>query len=431
MKIIQLMPGAGENFYCENCLRDANTIRALREIGHDALALPLYLPPLESLAEEIGTTGPVFFGGINVFLQQKLACFRHTPRWLDRIFDAKRLLRWAGRKASMTSARLLGETTLSMLRGRRGRQGKELDRLAHHLAAECPDAVILSNALLAGLADTCRQGGKTRVLCWLQDEDFFLDSLPAPYREQAWDELRARCEDIDLFLAPSEYYRQVMLRRLGLDESRVERLREGVDLPETPGQPPPTPTVGFLSQFSTPKGLDLLVEAVALLRAEPGLAEIRLLAAGGQTAADREFVAALRGRIESLGLGDRVELMDAFEADRKQRFLQSLSVLAVPTRRPEAYARYILEALAAGVPVVMPRHGAQEELVDVTGGGLLFEPGDVRSLAEALRNLLTDAAQAGRLAQAGRKAVARDFQLRGTAHTLAKTCDRLVKGTSA
>jgi glycosyltransferase involved in cell wall biosynthesis len=430
MKIIQLIPGAGENFYCENCLRDANSIRALRAAGHDALACPLYLPPPEALASEIGRTGPVFFGGINVYLQQTFAFFRRTPRWLDRLFDARGLLRWAGRKTNMTSARVLGETTVSMLQGPFGRQGKELARLGEHLAAEKPDAVILSNALLAGLAGACRRAG-ARVLCRLQDEDFFLDSLPRPYREQAWNELQTRCDEIDLFLAPSEYYRSLMRERLGLDESRVVLLREGVDPPEQPAAPPPTPVIGFLSQFSEGKGLDLLVEAVAILRSRPGLANLRLRAAGGQTAADRTFVSTVRHRIQSLGLTGAVELQDAFDADAKRNFLPNLSVLAVPTRRPEANARYLLEALAAGVPVAAPRCGAQQELVDRTGGGLLFEPGDLKSLVEALQAILTDRAAAGKLARAGRACVERDFQLRDTARRLAELCRLQTQGASA
>ncbi|MCK5114935.1 MAG: hypothetical protein KAR11_09265 [Phycisphaerae bacterium] len=45
MKIIQLTPGSGDNFYCENCLRDNFIVKALRQLGHDAVLVPLYLPP--------------------------------------------------------------------------------------------------------------------------------------------------------------------------------------------------------------------------------------------------------------------------------------------------------------------------------------------------------------------------------------------------
>jgi len=118
---VQLVPGAGGSFYCENCLRDAGLVRALRRMGHDAITVPLYLPLQLDEPEAAPSTSPVFFGGINVYLQQKSALFRKTPRWVDQIFDSPALLRWAARKAGMTDAKTLATTTLSMLRGEDGR----------------------------------------------------------------------------------------------------------------------------------------------------------------------------------------------------------------------------------------------------------------------------------------------------------------------
>ena len=111
MKIVQISPGSGDNFYCENCLRDAALVKAARKLGHDVLMVPLYLPLQADKTEQV-SNAPIFFGGVNVFLQQKLALFRRTPRWIDKVFDSRKLLEWAGRKAGMTSARDLGETTI-------------------------------------------------------------------------------------------------------------------------------------------------------------------------------------------------------------------------------------------------------------------------------------------------------------------------------
>jgi len=91
MKIIYLVPGAGNLFYCENCLRDSGRVRVLRDLGHDAIVLPLYLP-LATDAEHCQADAPVFFGGVNVYLQQKSVLFRKMPRWIDRLFDSPKLL---------------------------------------------------------------------------------------------------------------------------------------------------------------------------------------------------------------------------------------------------------------------------------------------------------------------------------------------------
>ena len=87
MQIVFMTPGSGDNFYCENCLRDKSLVVALRTLGHDATSMPLYLPPLMQDTDPGGAKTPVFFGGLNVYLQQRFKLFRHTPRWVDRLFD--------------------------------------------------------------------------------------------------------------------------------------------------------------------------------------------------------------------------------------------------------------------------------------------------------------------------------------------------------
>ena len=115
MRIILLTPGTG-SFYCGTCMRDNALALALRSQGHDALMVPLYLPPTLDEASS-AENAPLFYGGINVYLQQKAGLFRKTPRWVDRLFDAPALLQGAARRAGMTQAHELGDLTLSMLRG--------------------------------------------------------------------------------------------------------------------------------------------------------------------------------------------------------------------------------------------------------------------------------------------------------------------------
>src|SRR6185436_12737126 len=86
MRLIYLTPGTG-SFYCGTCMRDNALVTALRRLGHDATLVPLYLPlTLDEPDASAGT--PLFMGGVNVYLQQKSALFRKTPRWIDRFFDA-------------------------------------------------------------------------------------------------------------------------------------------------------------------------------------------------------------------------------------------------------------------------------------------------------------------------------------------------------
>jgi glycosyltransferase involved in cell wall biosynthesis len=170
-------------------------------------------------------------------------------------------------------------------------------------------------------------------------------------------------------------------------------------------RPPQDFTVGYFTRIAPEKGLLLLAEAFHLLReVNPGV-ECRLHVAGYLSPADREYFDAVRRRIESLGLSDVFHYAGETDLAGKVHFLEGLDVFSVPTTYAEPKGIYVLEALAAGVPVVQPRHGVFPELIEQTGGGVLFEPGDAGSLAEALGGLLRDEPARRRMGEAGRRAV--------------------------
>ena len=83
MKFAFLTPGTG-SYYCGACMRDNALAKGLHQAGHEVSMLPMYLP-LQLDEERLGEeeAPPIFFGGINVYLQQKIPFFRHTPGWLD------------------------------------------------------------------------------------------------------------------------------------------------------------------------------------------------------------------------------------------------------------------------------------------------------------------------------------------------------------
>ena len=80
-------------------------------------------------------------------------------------------------------------------------------------------------------------------------------------------------------------------------------------------------------------------------------------------------------------------------------------MLSVPTEYQEPKGIYVLEALANGIPVVVPRHGAFPELIDATGGGLLVEPGNAPALAAQLADLLVNSSARLQFGAQGRAVV--------------------------
>src|ERR1700747_2713116 len=119
MRIAYITAGAA-GMYCGSCMHDNTLVSALTAQGHDALLIPTYTPIRTDEADV--SQQRVFFGGINVYLQQKLSLFQHTPWLLDRFFDFPRLLRWVSRFAMKTQAEELGELTISVLKGEHGFQ---------------------------------------------------------------------------------------------------------------------------------------------------------------------------------------------------------------------------------------------------------------------------------------------------------------------
>jgi glycosyltransferase involved in cell wall biosynthesis len=421
MRVIHLTAGTG-SFFCGTCLRDHALVKALRRLGHDAVMVPLYLPlVLDDSGSSEGS--PLFFGGINVYLQQKSAFFRHTPQWLDKLLDSPVLLRQAGRKAGMTNPRELGEMTLSMIEGEHGHQAKELDKLVAWLVEQKLNVVCLSNSLLIGVARRVREALRVPIICSLQGEDVFLDSLPDPYRERCWQLVQERAADVDRFVAPSRYYNALMQERLQLAPGKIAVIYNGIDLDgfAPAAATPKFPTVGFLARMCPEKGLDTLVEA--FIKLAPRVPQARLKIGGTQTDADRAFVNDLTVKLRQAGIGNAVKFLPNLTHAEKQQFLRGLTVLSVPTRLGEAFGLFVLESLASGVPVAQPDNGAFPELIELTGGGILYPQGDANSLADALEKMLLDPARAAELGRHGREIVNTHF----TSDAMARNFEKLLK----
>ena len=167
--------------YCGSCLRDNALAAALLARGHDVVLTPVYTPTRTD--ERNVSQHHVFFGGISVFLEQHSALFRHTPRLLDRLWDAEWVIKLASKRQIKVDPKSLGELTVSMLRGDAGFQRKEIGKLLDWLKTEPRfDVVNLPYTLLLGLAEPLKRALNVPICCTLQGEDLFLDGLGEPWQ---------------------------------------------------------------------------------------------------------------------------------------------------------------------------------------------------------------------------------------------------------
>jgi glycosyltransferase involved in cell wall biosynthesis len=428
MRIAYVTAGAA-GMYCGSCLHDNTLVAALARQGHDALLVPTYTPITTD--EPDVSTRRVFFGGINVYLQQKLGLFRHTPWFLDRLLDAPRLLRWVSRFAVRTRAEDLGDLTVSMLKGENGHQRKEIDKLVGWLADEVkPEVVNLTNALLSGMVHELKARLGVPILCSLQGDDIFLESLPEPYREQALALIRDHCSEIDGFLATSAYYADFMAGYFTIARERIHVVLPGLNLQghggvriAENGRPF---TVGYFARICPEKGFHVVAEAFRRLRQTPGTPPCRLRVSGWLGDNNRAYFDGVRKQLADAGLAGDFEHVESPDHASKVRFLQSLDVLSVPTVYREPKGLYVLEALANSVPVVQPRHGSFPELIEATGGGLLVTPEDPADLARALRQLMDNPGHRGELGRKGQAAVFDRFHAERMARETADVYARYV-----
>ena len=168
-------------------------------------------------------------------------------------------------------------------------------------------------------------------------------------------------------------------------------------------------TIGYFARISPEKGLHILAQAFVQLCASGEFPNLRLKAGGYLSRAHQGYVDGIRQVLRKGGVLERAEILGTLERAEKLAFFRSLDVFSVPTIYRDPKGLPVLEALASGVPVVQPAHGAFPELVQATGGGLLHMPEDPADLAEKLAQLLRNAPLRRSLAENGRQAVYNHF----------------------
>ncbi len=403
MRILHLVPGSGGTFYCQNCLRDHILIRTLRNAGHDVVLVPLYLPMYggEVMA---ATDAPLFFGGIGIYVREKLPFLRHMPDWLDRLLNLPFLLRQAAAREGSTNAADLGSMTLSMLEGRNGNQSQEFDRFLEWLRTQPrPDIIHISNALLLGFVPALREILDMPLICTLQDEEPWVNAMRPPYDRLCWAAMARHGQQIACFVATSRWYAQRMIDLMELAPDKMAVIHPGIEVPsEIPvlqGFEPPI--IGYLSRLNPAQGFEDVVSAFMELKQEPGLESLRLRATGGITPADMPFLSKVEARLSDAGLLDDTEIDWNFQSAPGAPFFRGLTVMSTPAREGEAFGMHIIEAMARGIPVVQPNLGAYPELLGDSGSGILYDPKAEHGLTDALRQVLTQPELARRMGAQG------------------------------
>ena len=402
MRITYITAGAG-GMYCGSCIRDNALAARLTAAGHEVLLLPLYTPLLTD--EDNVSSDRLFYDGISVYLEEWVPLFRHTPWLLDRLWESPQLIRAVAGRAVQTEPETLGDLTVSVLEGTNGRQSKEVDKLVHWLREQPrPDVVDISNSMLIALARPLKEALGAPVCCTLQGEDIFLSRLGEAHRKRCIELIAAHAQYVDRFIAVSDYCAERMCRFLGIPGAKIDVAPLGISvdgLEQAAGGARNGLTIGHFGRVAPEKGLHVLCEAYRRLREAGRIERGAIKVAGYLSPGHRSYLDSILEQAREWGLDGEVTYHGKLDRAAKLEFLGSLDMLAVPAVYDDPKGLPLLEAMACGVPVVVPRRGTYTEFVERTGGGVLVEPDDVGALQEALERLAADRGQREALGRQG------------------------------
>jgi phosphatidyl-myo-inositol alpha-mannosyltransferase len=242
------------------------------------------------------------------------------------------------------------------------------------------------------------------LACWVADGPIVATAHTANPRSRAlhaaYPVLQTALEKISGWIAVSEAARTTLVEHMGGDAVlipngvTVSRYAQASPLPGWPGT---GGVLGFLGRMDEPrKGLSVLLRAFEVLAGErPGL---RLLVAGPGDAGE------VRARVPER-FRDRLVLLGLVSREDKARFYRSVDVFCAPNTGGESFGVVLIEAMAAGAPIVASDLEAFRLVLRDGRAGELFPPGDSAALAAAAGRLLDDPALRGRLSAAATDAV--------------------------
>lgn len=430
MKIVYLITGSGGSFYCGNCYRDMIYLRAIRNVpGINASAIPLYLPPDDTNGES-GFDRNVFFGAISMYLREKVPFLRNMPAFFDKFLDSAPMLKMAARRSGTTNTEGLEDMTLSMIKGEKAFPKKELNRLVSYLTENGkPDIIHLSNALIIGLARQLKRYLDVKIVCSLLNEDDWIDEMAEPYRSNAWKLISEEAANVDMFITPSNYYKELFFTKTGYSGKNVHIIPLAIDTRNLNILPKKNnyPAVGYFSRINSQNGFDKLVDAFIDLKTRNKLPGLTLHVSGGFTGSDKAFIAEQIRKIKSNGLKSFVRIYPEFQGNSKEEFFSNIDIMCVPVRKHDGYGLYILEANASAVPVVQPETGAFPEIIDKTRGGITYSPDTVEALSSSLIKLFEDNSLRARLGESGKDNVLKFLSLSGMSDGLSVIYNETLK----
>lgn len=239
--------------------------------------------------------------------------------------------------------------------------------------------VCFKNTLLKREREICTDYTRCAE-CMPTIEDGMRRNLPIQMRR---DYMKLQLADVDAFIAPSAYLGETYVRA-GVPVEKMNQIWYGIDVERfsrvVKTKSPERVRFTFIGFFGSHKGIDVLVDALALLE-RPERVLVNLVGGGG-------LVDQIRNRLETLRLTRSAKLWGMIDSSRIEEVFRETDVLILPSVWPENQPVTITEAMATRTAVIASAIGGIPELVIDGHNGYLFKPGSAIELAQKMNEFI-------------------------------------------
>jgi glycosyltransferase involved in cell wall biosynthesis len=220
---------------------------------------------------------------------------------------------------------------------------------------------------------------------------------------------------------------QFFISKTGIPDNKIHIIPIGYEPDYSPKKEKDIhpPSIGFFNRVSYNNGFDKIVDSFINLKVKNLIPDLTLNVGGGYTNDDRPFILSQIKKIKEHGFKKHVRIFPDFMGNKKREFFNSVDIISVPVNKYDGYGLYILEANYAGIPVVQPATGAFPEILNATGGGIIYSPDTVEELSSGLRSLLTDSKKAHEMGERGKEQVRSELSLDNMAGNLSAFYNQL------
>ena len=342
---------------------------------------------------------------------------------MERITGSETMLNIASSMSGTTSAEGTEDMTLSMITGNDPAFSTHINQLTDWIkSSKTPDIIHLSSTLLIGIAKVLRQQLNIPIVCSVQDEEVWIDSLNSFHSDKAWQGIAENIGYIESFITTSEFYKNIAHKKIPGIKS-IEVIYPGVDRKKYASTGyPEFPTIGFFYRMNKENGLNILAEAFVRLKKQNIIPHLKLKIGGGYTGKDKAFLKKIKKTLEPYR--EDIEICEDYNLENHAGFYNSVSVISVPLTFEEGVGLYLCEAFAAGRPAVEPATGSFPEIVGEAG--ILYEPNSSEALANTLLKLLNNTELYTRTAEKARELSESRYNEKVLAEKLISTYKKIV-----